>query len=243
MPFTPSHVMAVLPLMRARRVLHLDAVALAIGAMAPDFEYFLNGRLRGTFAHSIAGIALFCVPLTLVLAAVWQLRVGPMLAAVAQRDLVEPAGFWRSPGATASAMISAAIGAATHLVWDSLTHWGGYFVHTYPILQESYPVPVMGPLPLHRILQHLSSVVGLVVVIVAAVVAIRRRPRDCLPPRPSRGRTILAGCVAGGVAIGLARLAIFNHYALWAPDSFVVAVISGGLLGCLVAGAVVKVRA
>ncbi len=229
--------MAVLPLMRARRLLRLDALALAIGAMAPDFEYFLYGRLRGTFSHTLLGLAVFCVPLVLLASAGWQLVVAPMLGGVLGREVGAGAFWWRSPGAAASAIASAAIGAATHLAWDSLTHWGGWFVTRYPALQTPYPLPGFGMLPLYRILQHASSLIGLVVVAIAAVVAIRRRPRV-----PVRGRLVFALCVAGGVAFAVVRVALFHRYELTAPDSLAVIAISGSLLGCLVAGVVVKRR-
>ena len=197
------------------------------------------------------------MPLTLVLAAVWQLRVGPMLAYVAPAAIrrrgivVAGAGWWTSPMRVVGGVAGAAIGVATHLAWDSATHWSGYIVHHVPALLEVVQVPVLGPLPLHRVIQHISSLVGLVAVVVAAIVAIRARPRrtpaaaaddDGILVAVTRraGRVALALCFVGGEAFAFARLVVFHRSEATAPDSLVVAAISGALLACLVAGALIR---
>ena len=65
---------------------------------------------------------------------------------------------------------AAAIGAATHVVWDSATHEGRLVVERVPFLQEE-----LGPLPGYAWAQHLSTLVGTAVVATYIVVRLRSR--------------------------------------------------------------------
>ncbi|MYY11935.1 DUF4184 family protein [Streptomyces sp. SID4919] len=67
-------------------------------------------------------------------------------------------------------LLSALIGVATHLLWDSFTHLDGYVVTRVAFLRESGP----GGTTVARLLQHLSTVVGLALL---AVHLWRRRGR------------------------------------------------------------------
>lgn len=242
-----------LPLVRARRALRLDAACLVLGSMAPDFEYFLRGHLKGAFSHTLAGWWAFGVPVALVAAFLWQVRVAPLLEAIApdairRRGLVDPGrGWWTSPARVAGGIAGAAIGVATHLAWDSATHWSGYIVHHVPALVTTVDVPVLGPLPLHRVVQHVSSLVGLVAVVAAAAVAIRARPPvRALGPIEAvvriPARLAAAGILVACEAFAYARLYVFHRGDSGNPDSLVVAAISGGLLAALVASLVLVSR-
>jgi Domain of unknown function (DUF4184) len=67
MPFTVSHVAAVVPI--ARRPLSVPA--LVCGAMAPDLPYYLALPVSAAITHSLLGILVADVPLTLVMLAVY----------------------------------------------------------------------------------------------------------------------------------------------------------------------------
>src|SRR5438552_11102134 len=72
MPFTFfAHQAPVMPLKLVfpRRFCGL---ALAVGSMAPDLEYFFRGQLGSVVGHTLAGQFYFCLPLTLLL--VWVIR-------------------------------------------------------------------------------------------------------------------------------------------------------------------------
>jgi len=72
MPFTLSHVAAVLPL---RRLCGPDRfAALAIGSMTPDLPYFLPG-LRESWplpSHDLISLPLFCLPVGWLLWMLWR---------------------------------------------------------------------------------------------------------------------------------------------------------------------------
>src|SRR5579875_1686228 len=62
-PFTPAHTVAALPFRRSRR---LDMAALVVGCLSPDFEYFLRGEARGSFGHTLTGLIVLDLPLSLL---------------------------------------------------------------------------------------------------------------------------------------------------------------------------------
>ncbi|MCA9661352.1 MAG: DUF4184 family protein [Myxococcales bacterium] len=189
MPFTPAHAAAVWPLLGRRG---LCGLALLVGAMAPDFEYFLRFELLSTISHTWRGLLVFDLPIALVVTvAVVACRrpllraLPPALAARLAPLLALPSG---SPGRALLVLVaSAAIGAATHLLWDGLTHGGGMFVSRAPALREAVSLPLLGELPLYRALQHASTTLGLLVV----AVGVARLPRAPAPP-PSDPRALAA---------------------------------------------------
>src|SRR5690606_27153598 len=61
-------------------------------------------------------------------------------------------------------VLSLALGVLTHVVWDSFTHGDGWVVQNLGALRGD----VVGSLTWARLLQHLSTVVGLVVLVVVA---------------------------------------------------------------------------
>src|SRR5690606_5057402 len=56
-------------------------------------------------------------------------------------------------------IISIVIGVISHLLWDAFTHKSGYFVTMFDVLQNSIEL-FNANIPLYKILQHLSSVIG-----------------------------------------------------------------------------------
>ncbi|MFE7129906.1 DUF4184 family protein [Streptomyces sp. NPDC057638] len=222
MPFTLSHPAAVLPLLRRPFV----PAALVAGAMAPDVPYFLatsgirsyagawyEPYLNATTSHTPTGVLTVTLPFTLALLAGYHLLREPVSALL-------PAGF-RLPdtgttSATGSAVprgaaryvrqgawltLSALIGIATHLVWDSFTHADGYAVTRVAFLRD----PVLGGLTLARLLQHLSTAIGLAAL---AGYLLRRRARTGRTvPRPCAARPVRWTVIAALVLAALAGAA------------------------------------
>src|SRR5690242_6024991 len=95
MPFTISHAAAASPFRRTRLVLS----ALIVGTMAPDFEYFMHGRIIGRLSHNLQGAFEFCLPASLIVLAVfhWILKrpVVALLPNSVQRCIVfRDFDFW-----------------------------------------------------------------------------------------------------------------------------------------------------
>ncbi|MFJ4772511.1 DUF4184 family protein [Streptomyces uncialis] len=156
------------------------------------YEPFLNA----TTSHSPLGALTVSLPVTLVLAAGWLLLRGPvteLLPSPAPRPAPAPEPTTSAPGPLTAAvsvaesgpwgrrvadglrrgvwlLLSALIGVVTHLLWDSFTHLDGYVVTRVAFLRESGP----GGTTVARLLQHLSTLTGLVLL---AVHLWRRRGR------------------------------------------------------------------
>jgi hypothetical protein len=243
MPFTGAHPMAVLPLLRWRRTLGLDATCLVIGSMAPDVEYFVRGGSLGVISHTARGLVAWNLPVTLILGALLHAIVKwPLLlvapAAISSRAVALVGGPWRERwglAAVASCAISAVLGAASHIAWDSFTHadkWGTEHVRA---LTARVTVPLYGTTAVHRVLQYVSTVVGLIVLTVVVVRALRRAPARAIPALPRiRARIGFALGIAAGSALAFARIAAVDHLDI---NTLVINAIDGVLGGVLVASA------
>ena len=203
MPFTPSHVAAALPLLRTP----LLPAALVVGTMAPDIPYYAPLFVHREFSHSLPGLVTVDLVLGLAGALLWWFvlrepvidllprTVGSRIPALG-RTAWRPTG-WSWPLTVTVLVLSVLVGAATHLIWDSFTH-PGWLVDHVALLRVR-----IGPLPVTKWLQHLSSVGGLVAV--AIWVAIRLRRTDPDSARPTRlSRAARGGAQFGIVAAGLA---------------------------------------
>ena len=179
MPFTISHAAAVLPL-HARGRTRLPLAALMIGSMSPDFHISLRGS--GSNAHTLSGLFWFCWPVGL---AVWVL----FIRVVETPTLVLLPDEWRArftPSEkhfTASLLLRASIavilGAATHVIWDSITHAGTPVTKAMPFLRVVVFEIGSYRMPLFNLLQHLSTLFGLAVL---SLWALRLKPQPAIRP-------------------------------------------------------------
>jgi hypothetical protein len=204
-PFTASHPAAVLPLVR----LGLVPSALVIGSMAPDLPYFVPSPLGAGTTHSAHGVVTVDVLLGLLLYAGWHGLLAPGAVALAPAGLRRrlpvgalPAGWWR-PGSLRAALlllVSVAVGALTHVVWDSFTHparWGARHVAWLSSQHGS----VMG----YEWAQYASGLFGAVVLAAWTVLWWRRTPVRAQeqPQALLAGRTtsLVAGAVVAGAGV------------------------------------------
>ncbi|MEW1548806.1 DUF4184 family protein [Streptomyces tsukubensis] len=220
MPFTLAHPAAVLPLMRRPLV----PAALVAGAMAPDVAYFIQTLpfrpttavwyepyFNATATHSLTDAPTVALPLALALVALYYLLRDPVAALLPARWAPPPperpaSGSGGRLRTGAWLVLSALIGIATHVAWDSFTHFDGYAVTRMDFLRD----PVPGGLTVARVLQHLSTAVGLVAVGVHLVRLRRRTGIDgsTVRTRPSRAvrRAAAAALVLTAGAGALAQI-------------------------------------
>ena len=76
MPFTISHIAAVLPLQKPLRRLGLLSAA-AIGAMVPDMDLILPIRLPREQTHGQLALVTFCLPIGLAAWVLFQALIKP----------------------------------------------------------------------------------------------------------------------------------------------------------------------
>ena len=163
MPFTLAHPAAVAPLRWIVRRDRLPLEAVVLGAMSPDFEYLLRLEPLSLVSHSMRGLLVFCLPVGLLTLALWVslLRV-PVRALFALQpsdgDAPRTVAWW---GRAALALL---VGSATHLFWDAFTHrdsWGPIIIPS--LRNTAFTIGGVG-VPLYNVLQHVSSLVGGIVV-------------------------------------------------------------------------------
>jgi hypothetical protein len=102
MPFTLSHPAAVAPLWPIARRFRLSLAALAIGAMVPDFEFFLHLRPAARWSHALVGVFTLhrAGALDRLRHSRWRQRtlvalaLGALLGACSGWRLERPSNFW-----------------------------------------------------------------------------------------------------------------------------------------------------
>jgi Domain of unknown function (DUF4184) len=212
MPFTLSHPAAVLPLARTKLVFS----ALVAGALAPDIGYFLTFSSEHAESHSLKGLFWFCLPAGFLLLLLFQkVLKRPMLAllpASHQARLYPYAQGFRFGPASRFGLIllSLLIGSATHLLWDSFTHDTGWVVRHLPALTMPIHLTHHHSMPAYKLLQHGSSILGLVVLGVAYFIWLRgAEPSHVNLPRLSSGAKVIIAALmhAGACAAALLRIA------------------------------------
>ena len=167
MPFTFAHPAAVFPLMKSDR---LSWSGLIMGSMVPDFEYFVRLRLSGDFGHTWWGILYFDVPLGFTLLILFHGLVKKPLIRNSPDFLRDR---WYDMGQTDwwsylrtnwwNVLTALAIGAFTHVLWDSFTHNQTIVVNNLPFLKTQVSL-YFEEYPLYHLLQHGSTAVGLLIV-------------------------------------------------------------------------------
>jgi hypothetical protein len=166
MPFTLSHPALILPLRRNGLIFS----ALVIGSMAPDFNYYIPFTPDKGFTHSIPGILLFCIPISfIVLLLFHKFLKEPLISLLPenhrQRLLNYAKGFSFLPKQRLfMILLSIFLGVITHLLWDSFTHLYGWGVMAFPFFRQTSFHIGSWSIALYTVLQHLSTIIGLVVI-------------------------------------------------------------------------------
>jgi hypothetical protein len=167
MPFTFAHPAAAVPLLRPLKRYGVLS-ALVIGSFAPDLGYFLPFTVARVDTHSLSGLIWFCLPVSALSYILFhRFMKEPLL------DFFPAIGsrLWgiKQPDSSVTRwlaiLISFLCGSMTHLIWDAFTHERGLFVRTIPVLHARLfwvgRYPVYG----FNLLQHLSTIVGLVLIL------------------------------------------------------------------------------
>jgi hypothetical protein len=170
MPFTPAHPAIILPFIRSR---YFSATGLIAGSMSPDFEYFFKMSVSSMHSHTVAGLFYFDLPVTILISLVFHLVVKknliynlPLFLQKKIQALLEIDFIKYLREHAWIFVISALLGAASHILWDSFTHNNSFFVRTLPFYKGTH-VPLGGArYPLWYALQHISTAVGLTTIFV-----------------------------------------------------------------------------
>lgn len=145
--------------------------ALILGSMSPDFEYFIKFKVQGTIGHRFIGFLCVNFPLVFIASFLWHYVVKKTLIL----NLPTPLDNWFSYMTDTKFKInsiksfvvfvySALIGMSSHILWDAFTHKSGLFVKLIPTL-SSYLSIFNFKIPFYKILQHSSTLIGFVIII------------------------------------------------------------------------------
>jgi hypothetical protein len=217
---------AILPFGRSR----LFPAALAIGAMVPDLFFYLPFGPPREYTHSLEGALLVDLPITILLFLLWHVALRAPIVDFLPRWVRERlakdewmphhhGGWLRFLGLL---LASAGIGIATHLAWDMFTH-DGWFVWQVPLLQQH-----VGPLPVSKWLQHLSTVGGALIVMAYVVWWRRRTPAATPAPSPLTTPLRVGGVVLTlGVGLVVALIVWFGGLGVFSGNESVPGILAG----------------
>jgi hypothetical protein len=168
MPFTFAHPAILLPLKYLPNRFY-SLTGLIVGSIVPDFEYFIRMKVHSVYSHTLFGVFWFDIPLGILISLVFHV--------VIRNTLIEniPAFFRKRFIVYCDfnflnyfkqhyfiVLFSLLIGVLSHLMWDSFTHETGYFVNRFSFLNYN-----INAIPLFKIAQHLSSLIGCIAIIYA----------------------------------------------------------------------------
>jgi hypothetical protein len=164
MPFTVSHIAAVVPF-TGKSKWSLPIAALAAGSMAPDYLYFVPPLIQyGGAIHK--PIYAFTAGLVMAIAAwaVWRV-LAPGLHAIAPQFIRTrwDSERWRAYKPW-QVFVAFLVGIATHLFLDAFTHSWGLGTTHIKLISNFYATP-FGVLTGYEIAQNVFSGIGLVVLI------------------------------------------------------------------------------
>jgi hypothetical protein len=209
MPFTICHAAAAIPFQRTR----LIPSALVIGCMVPDFEYFLRFYPGGGFGHTLPGFFLLDLPLALM--ALWLFHAYAKVPlytwlprSVRRRIRLGPTSpQFGTLARFAVVVLSIFIGIATHIFWDLFTHRTLWLYPRWEFLRRTVTLPLYGGMEYARVIEHLSSVIGALVLLIWFWRWFRSTvPVQADAAQPSRANSRAALIVICAVALAAAAL-------------------------------------
>lgn len=187
MPFTPTHILAVVPLgyMQSWPV---PFSALMIGSLVPDWPLYTSVIPNYQTTHSFTGIFTACVPLGFALyvffQAVLKIPLFELLPQPLRQRLkvvmMSPLSF--RPQAIVGVIVALAVGALTHIVWDGFTHRGQWGIRILPAL-DNVVLTIAGlDIRGYKLLQYGSTAFGIPILLLCFMVWFRASRPQPVPP-------------------------------------------------------------
>ena len=126
--------------------------------------------------------------------------------------------------------LSAIVGAASHIFWDGFTHNNTYFTNTLPFYRGTF-IPFGGVrYPMFYVLQHISTIVGLVAV---TIYLFRLKPSN-------EAHLVKPNLSYWGILLLITAITVALRFTIRSNDlelgNFVVTVISGLCLAVIICG-------
>lgn len=243
MPFTFAHPLYAAPLKLAKPGL-FSITGLTLGSMSPDFEYFIALEPYQTIGHSMLGLLLQALPLSILFAFLFHGVVKHPLADHLPtvfgldrraRRLVQLFP-WKLKGVRGWAvfLLSVVIGYYSHVLLDAFTHQHGLVVTRWAHLREE----VLG-FPVYKLLQHGLSLLGLLSIAMFIVIMLKKAGANESECNPAGKRAkIRFWCWTLAVAVLTVAVKLVFSVGVNMIGILVVSPITGFLLGLLAASVV-----
>ena len=209
MPFTLSHAAAALPFRKLKPIWP----ALVMGTFAPDLQYFVMLSQEDRSGHRFPDLLLFTLPAAMVTLWLFEWIVkGPVIELLPSgircrlQARLEPLPFrgWKQFGFI---VLWICVGIATHLVWDQFTHSYSWLSSQWTWLKTSVSVPFLHPMTLTKVLQYVSTVLGMAILFVWLLAWYRRTA-----PLPIANSREFPGLVKVAIVFSIGALALLIGY-------------------------------
>lgn len=179
--------------------------------MAPDFEYLKNTIPQGRNWHDLPELFTIAVPAGLLVWVVWRFLVRPAVHSVVPPGLADGLAPARLTIRESIAVVAGVtVGAMSHAVWDGLTHRGGWGPEVFDILRMRVTLGEFGRLPLSRVLQHVSTVVGGALLLVWIAVWWRNKSAELKRFAPGQFQRMMQA--ATFIFLSAAAAAVYNSF-------------------------------
>lgn len=188
-----------------------------MGSVSPDIGYSIGRFDLATLAHTTCGLLILCLPtgiVLFVLVRVLHRPVANMLPEPHRSALMSLPQVPRlmSLSVVFAVAVSIIIGAMTRNAWDSFTHPTGYMVAKLPLLRESVWMIGNRNVRVYELLQHASTLFGLVVIVVAYSKWLKGVNVSAISPGHSRTRNLWRYALLFALAVASVILATVVTY-------------------------------
>ncbi|MEM9089616.1 MAG: DUF4184 family protein [Cyanobacteria bacterium P01_F01_bin.53] len=229
MPFTLAHPIATLPLWHASHK-RLDLPALIVGSTIPDIAFYIALHPVVNVGHSLSGIFTEGIPSALLLLFLGRyLLWRPVLALlpnnIAHRLPVHCPYQFLPINRLLVIILSVALGALTHIIWDNFTHDYGWAVKQFSFLSAE-----VANLPIYKCLQYGGGLVGFTLVVALLYATLRKQtPQYTQQQLSDRGKGLAWSFITA--IFGLTIYAAIAQTSKKALSNIVVNTIVGSISG------------
>lgn len=237
MPFTFSHPTYAFPL-KYIKPKYFSVTGLILGSMAPDFEYFIMLEPYRSIGHSILGLIIQAIPLSIITAFIFHRLVKeqivlhlPSIFGLNQRAY-NLLGDWKLKNLRDWLIFicSIIIGFISHITIDACTHVSGYFVIYFAFLREV----IFYNLPLYKVLQYGLSIFGLIFALVFILIKLFKSNLNLKEaPKVPKNQKLLFWLTVALVSFFVTGLKLIFTSSSNMIGILIVAPISGMVLGIL----------
>lgn len=213
--------------------------AMVVGSMIPDFQYFIQMKLSGRFSHTFEGVFLFDLPIAFLVLVVFHALVKdqlidnlPLYFSKRLQRLKMFSFFRYGKEYPAGLVLCILIGTVSHIFWDSFTHVNGMFVELFPKLTDVINSDMLPVLPIYRYLQHISTILGAVLILYT----FHRMPGEEIRTKPNFRFWVIV------TIFFMVAFLIRTYFGIGYYGDLITILISAGLLGIILASAVMRIR-